>query len=72
MTGKVVKINPMIMGRNWVHLIDASVEEADLTITTQEPVPVGAIVSLEGTIALDKDFGAGYRYDIIMENAELK
>lgn len=71
-TGKCVKVNPMIMGRNWLHLIDASVEEGDLTITTQEAIPAGAVVTLEGTISLNKDFGAGYRYDIIMENAILK
>ncbi len=71
-TGKVVKVNPMIMNRNWLHLQDGTGEGLDLTITTSESVPLGAIVSLEGRIALDKDFGAGYRYDIIMEGAVLK
>jgi hypothetical protein len=71
-TGKVVKVNPMIMNRNWLHIQDGSGEELDLTVTTSENVPLGAVVTLEGTIALDKDFGAGYRYDIIMEGAVLK
>jgi hypothetical protein len=71
-TGKVVKVNPMIMNRNWLHIQDGSGEGLDLTVTTSEKVPLGAVVSLEGTIALDKDFGAGYRYDIIMEGAVLK
>ncbi|MEO1257381.1 MAG: hypothetical protein AAFZ15_01245 [Bacteroidota bacterium] len=71
-TGKCVKVNPMIMGRNWIHIQDGSGEEFDLTITTTENIPLGHVVSLEGTIALDKDFGAGYRYDIIMEGAVLK
>lgn len=71
-TGKCVKVNPMIMGRNWVHLQDGSGDNLDLTITTTDQVPEGAVVSLEGIIALDKDFGAGYRYDVIMENASLK
>jgi hypothetical protein len=71
-TGKCVKVNPMIMGRNWVHLQDGSGDDLDLTITTTDQVPLGAVVSLEGIIALDKDFGAGYRYDVIMENASLK
>ena len=70
-TGKVVKVNPMIMNRNWLHLQDGSGEGLDLTVTTLEKIPLGAVVSLEGTIALDKDFGAGYRYDIIMEGAIL-
>lgn len=71
-TGKIVKVNPMIMSRNWLHIQDGSGEGLDLTVTTTENVPLGAIVSIEGTIALDKDFGAGYRYDIIMEGAVLK
>ena len=71
-TGKCVKVNPMIMGRNWIHLQDGSGEEFDLTITTTENIPLGHVVTLEGTIALDKDFGAGYRYDIIMEGAVLR
>lgn len=71
-TGKIVKVNPMIMGRNWVHLQDGSGENLDLTITSNANIPLGHVVTLEGTIALDKDFGAGYRYDIIMEGAMLK
>lgn len=71
-TGKCMKVNPKIMNRNWIHIQDGSGEQLDLTVTTSENIPLGAIVSLEGTIALDKDFGAGYRYDIIMEGAVLK
>ncbi|MFQ5447738.1 MAG: GW dipeptide domain-containing protein [Saprospiraceae bacterium] len=71
-TGKVVKLNPMIMNRNWVHLRDGSDEEHDLTVTTTENVSMGQVVTFEGTIGLDRDFGAGYRYDIIMEGAVLK
>lgn len=68
-SGKCVKVNPKIMNRNWLHIQDGSGEGLDLTVTTNEDVPLGAIVALEGVITLDKDFGAGYRYDIIMENA---
>jgi hypothetical protein len=71
-TGKCVKVNPMIMGRNWLHIQDGSGKNLDLTVTTTENVPLGAIVTLEGTIALHKDFGAGYKYDYIMESAVLK
>lgn len=71
-TGKCIKANPMIMNRNWIHLKDSSTDKYDLTVTTTENVSVGAVVTMEGTIALDKDFGAGYRYDIIMEGAVLK
>lgn len=68
-TGKCVKINPMIMNRNWVHIQDGTGQQTDLTVTTVENIQPGSVVTLKGTIALDKDFGAGYRYDIIMEGA---
>ena len=71
-TGKCVKVNPMIMDRNWIHIQDGSGDGLDLTVTTTENVPIDAVVSFEGVISLNKDFGAGYRYDIIMENAILK
>lgn len=71
--GRCIKVNNMIMNRNWVHLQDGSLtgETQDLTITTTENIPVGAIVALEGKITLNKDFGAGYKYEILMEEAKL-
>jgi hypothetical protein len=74
-TGKCVKVNNEIMGRNWVHLQDGTMDGEnpyDLTVTTDALIMVGITVTMEGVIALDKDFGAGYRYDIIMENASRK
>ena len=72
--GKVVKFTPEIMGKNWIHLQDGSSDSGkyDLTITTQEQVNVGDVVTFEGTIALNKDFGAGYAYEVIMEEAILQ
>ena len=70
--GKCVKLNNMIMNRNWIHIQDGTLEDdMDLTVTTTENVPLGAVVAFEGTIALNRDFGAGYKYEIIMENAQL-
>ena len=46
-------------------------KSVDLTITTTENIALGSIVAVEGVIALNKDFGAGYKYDIIMEEAKL-
>ena len=43
-----------------------------MAITTQENIPMGATVAFEGKIFINKDFGAGYRYDIIMEEAAIK
>lgn len=68
-SGKCVKINPMIMGRNWVHVQDESGAEFDLTVTTNEQVQLGQMVNMEGILAVNKDFGAGYFYKVIVENA---
>lgn len=74
--GKVVKYNPGVMGRNWVHLQDGSGDAAkgtnDLTVTTLDEVAVGEIVTIAGTVQVDKDFGAGYRYPIIVEEAAVE
>ncbi|MEI6408141.1 MAG: hypothetical protein WCR52_02050 [Bacteroidota bacterium] len=70
-TGKVVKVNNHIMGKNWVHLQDGSGKKLDLTVTTADDVQLGSIITMEGTIAVDKDFTAGYRYDYIMEAATI-
>lgn len=71
-TGKVMKVNPNIMGRNWLHLQDGSGKNLDLTVTTVEQVQLGQTVTLEGTLTLNKDFGAGYKYDYILESAVLQ
>jgi hypothetical protein len=74
--GKVVKVNNGIMGRNWLHIQDGSGDtEAgthDLTVTTADTAEVGATVLVSGTVTLDRDFGAGYRYALIVENATVK
>ena len=71
--GKVVKYNPAIMNVNWLHIQDGTDfnGEFDLTVTTKAEVNVNDIVIIEGTVALNKDFGAGYTYAIIVENASI-
>lgn len=72
--GKVTKVNPAIMNRNWVHIQDGTsdADNYDLTITTNDEVNVGDVVTFEGKITLNKDFGAGYSYEVIMEEAKKK
>lgn len=72
--GKVAKFNQNIMGKNWIHIQDGSEFEGnfDLTVTSKEVVSVGQIITISGTIALNKDFGAGYSYDVILEEAKLQ
>lgn len=71
--GKVVKVNDGIMDKNWVHIVDGTQFEnlGDLTITTTETVNIGDIVTFKGIIVLDKDFGQGYVYDVLLEEAKL-
>lgn len=72
--GKVVKSNPGIMGKNWLHVRDGSGAEGtnDITVTTSGVVPaVGDTVLVKGTVMLNKDFGMGYTYDVIVEDAEV-
>ena len=72
--GQVVKINNGIINRNWVHLKDGTSEDgkSDLTFTTQAEVNVGDIVTFEGVVALDKEYGKGYVYPLVVENASIK
>lgn len=73
--GQVVKFNSGIMGRNWIHLRDGtgSAEKADndITVTTDGHAAVGDVVTVKGTVRLDKDFGAGYTYPVIIEDAKI-
>lgn len=71
--GKVVKVNNGIMDKNWIHIVDGTQFEnkVDLTITTNEEVNVGDIVTFKGIIVLDKDFGQGYVYDVLLEEGQL-
>jgi len=75
--GKIMKVSPGIMGRNWIHIQDGtgSPDENthDLVITTSQPP--GAdwdIITMEGVLAANKDFGSGYSYAVLIEDANLK
>lgn len=71
LTGKVVKFNPEIMSKNWIHLQDGTSFKGlnDILITTLAKLKVDEIVTLKGVVVLNKDFGAGYKYDILIEDA---
>ena len=66
--GQVTKFSPEIMTKNWIHLIDGSTE-SDLIITTDDKTKVGQVVTIEGTVVLDKDFSYGYFYKLLIEDA---
>jgi hypothetical protein len=69
--GRVVKFTPNIMGTNWIHIQDGTGAEGthDLTITTNASAKTGDVVLVEGPLSIDRDFGAGYRYPVIIEGA---
>ena len=71
--GKITKFNSAIMNKNWAHIQDGTDYDGnfDLTVTTVESVNKDAVVTFEGVIAIDKDFGSGYSYSIIMEEANI-
>jgi hypothetical protein len=71
--GIVVKSTSGVLGKTFVHVQDGSGSESnsdfDLTITTAQDASVGSKVLFEGVVVIDKDFGAGYRYPVLVENA---
>jgi hypothetical protein len=73
---KVVKFNPGIMGKNWVHLRDGSGsakdETHDVLVTTLESAQLGSIVTARGVVRTDIDLGSGYNYKVLIEDAKFQ
>ncbi|MFA7268894.1 MAG: nucleotide-binding protein [Sterolibacterium sp.] len=74
--GKIVKYNEGIMGKNWIHLRDGSGSAAnnsnDILVTTKNQAKNGDIVTAKGIVRTDKDFGMGYAYKVLIEEATLQ
>jgi hypothetical protein len=74
--GKVVKYSASVMGKNWIHLRDGSGSETnhtnDVLVTTTGKAKVGDVIVVKGTVSIDRDFGAGYSYKVLIENATLQ
>ena len=75
-SGKVVKVSIGIMQRNWIHIQDGTGSQPkgthNLVCTSSDMADVGDVVTVTGTLAKDRDFGGGYRYDAIIEKATFK
>lgn len=71
--GKVVKFSRQIMGKNWMHVQDGTGDKGanDLTITTEATAKTGDTVLVKGILTINKDFGLGYKYDVIIEDAQV-
>jgi hypothetical protein len=72
--GKVVKFSPQIMGKNWIHLQDGTGSDGsnDLTVTTSGTAKQGDMILVSGVVVADKDFGYGYQYPVMIEDATVK
>jgi hypothetical protein len=74
--GTVVKFNGGILGRNWIHLQDGSGKAADgtndITVTSDTAVKVGDVITATGKVVVDKDFGSGYAYKVLLEDGKIK
>jgi hypothetical protein len=74
--GKVMKNSRMIMGKNWLHIQDgtgdAMQNSHDLVVTTMADPAEGSEVLIEGTLHVDRDFGYGYTYAVIVEDARVE
>ena len=72
-TGKVVKVNNGITGRNFVHVQDgtgdAKTGTNNLVVTSKQTAAVGDKVTISGVVVLNRDFGSGYSYPLIIEEA---
>lgn len=71
--GRVVKYTGAVMGKNWIHVQDGTGTAGtnDLTVTTDATAAVGDTVLVRGKLSADKDFGFGYKYDILVEDAKI-
>lgn len=71
--GKVVKVNNGIMGRNFLHVQDGTGDPNtnDLTVTSKQTALVGDQVTITGRVAINRDFGAGYAYPLLVEEASI-
>ncbi len=71
--GVVTKYNANILNVNWIHIQDGtgSGKTSDLTITSNQETKVGDTIVIEGIVVVNKDFGAGYFYDVIIEEARI-
>lgn len=69
--GQVTHFSSQIMGKNWVHIQDGSefAGNFDLALSTQDSVTIGSTVVFSGIVRLNKDFGSGYFYKILIEDA---
>lgn len=71
--GKVVKVNNGIMKRNFVHVQDGTgdANTNNLVVTSKQTARVGDQVTISGVVVINRDFGGGYAYPLLIEDASI-
>ncbi|BCG46719.1 hypothetical protein GEOBRER4_n1528 [Citrifermentans bremense] len=74
--GRVTKVAERIMKKNWIHIQDGTGSKKkktdELVITSKQVPKEGDIVTATGTLYNNLDFGSGYRYTVLIQDANLK
>lgn len=71
-TAACTKVNEGIMNRNWVHLTTDQANGRSVVATTKADAAPGETLIVTAVVRQDRDFGSGYRYDILLEEAEFQ
>ncbi len=68
---RVMKISKNILSKNWLTLQDGTGTPPDnkLTATTKDTAAAGDVITVKGILKTDVNFGAGYLYKLILEEA---
>ena len=73
--GKVVKVVNGIKKRNFIHVQDgtgdAQKDTDDLTVTSKQTARVGDLVTISGVVVVNRDFGGGYLFPVLVEEASI-
>ncbi len=70
--GEVMKVSKNVMGRTWVHIQDGTGSEGRDKIifrSADDSAEVGSIVTAQGRLELDREFGYGYAYELLVEDS---
>ncbi len=70
--GNVVKVSEAIMGHNWVHIKDGTGDEGSDKLvfrSKKQTASVGSTDTAQGRFETDVDYGFGYFYPVVVEDA---
>jgi hypothetical protein len=72
--GRVVKVLNGIMKRNFIHVQDGTGDAYtnDLIVTSKQSAKVGDQVTISGVVAVNRNFGGGYLYPLLVEDASIE